>query len=287
MPKNPFPYYGWFARDWLASEARATMTLEQQGAYRNLLDHAWLNDPPCTLPTDHRVLAMFSGLGDRWPEVGVPLLEWFVEKQGRLVNERLQKVFKEAMRQLRQKKEAGKKGGLKSAEERAKRGKQRSSDAQAPQVAEGKHAMAMAKASLAKSTLGSSAVTAARETVSTVLGQCQGVSPQGPEEAKAKATAVLDACRRVGIVIPNGDGSWLGPFTEALERHTLGEWLDLIERALPKQRNPETGGPVELAYLVAADIRNPAHRAQFAEERWARCTTGFYEPADRRSGGRR
>jgi 5-methylcytosine-specific restriction endonuclease McrA len=64
------------------------MTLEQQGAYRNLLDHAWLMDPPCSLPNDDVALAQLSGAGENWPAMAPVVRRWFVEKRGRLVNEK-------------------------------------------------------------------------------------------------------------------------------------------------------------------------------------------------------
>lgn len=107
------------------------MTLEQQGAYRNLLDHAWQMDPPCTLPDDERSLAMLSGLGDRWGTEGPVILRWFTPRRGRLVNKKLYSVWREMYERREQKSRAGKLGGEKSAEIRWNRGKQRLSSGQA------------------------------------------------------------------------------------------------------------------------------------------------------------
>lgn len=130
MPRNPFPSFHWYPKEWLSSTARALMTLEQQGAYLNLLSHAWLADPPCTLPDDDRALAQLSGLGDRWPESAAVIREWFevrkVRSGGtRLVNTKLAQTYAAACRVHEARKASGKLGGEKSAEQRQIQGKQR------------------------------------------------------------------------------------------------------------------------------------------------------------------
>jgi uncharacterized protein YdaU (DUF1376 family) len=111
--KNPFPSQNWYSADWLASEAKATMTLEQQGAYRNLLDHAWIQDPPCTLPDDDAVLAGLSGAGAKWEEMASVVRRWFTAKRGRLVNEKQLTTYREMESRREAKSTAGKLGNVK------------------------------------------------------------------------------------------------------------------------------------------------------------------------------
>lgn len=122
--KNPFPAYQWYARDFLSSTAHATMTLEEQGAYRNLLDRAWIDDPPCSLPDDDDELARLSGAGDRWPEMAPKIRRWFIVKKQRLWNAKQLKNFRELLRLRATRTEAAIKAGRKSAEMREKRGNQ-------------------------------------------------------------------------------------------------------------------------------------------------------------------
>jgi uncharacterized protein YdaU (DUF1376 family) len=57
----------WWIDRWRTSTAFRDMTLEEQGAYRNLLDEAHLNGG--ALPNDERILAKACGDATRWPEV--------------------------------------------------------------------------------------------------------------------------------------------------------------------------------------------------------------------------
>jgi len=70
------PYFKFFPADWLGSTSVACMTLEQQGAYMRLLSHAW-QASDCGIPDDDAMLAMLSGLGDRWPSAGPPVRRMF------------------------------------------------------------------------------------------------------------------------------------------------------------------------------------------------------------------
>ena len=48
------PAYQWYARDFEADEAVKLMTLEEEGAYRRLLDHQWLHG---SIPADLKAIA--------------------------------------------------------------------------------------------------------------------------------------------------------------------------------------------------------------------------------------
>lgn len=117
--RNPFPAFQWYPRDWLASDARALMTLEQRGAYLDLLSRAWLDDPPCSLPDDDAELAMLSGLGEKWAEAGALIRKSFVAKDGRLWNTKQLEVFRRARALSRTRAEIGKRGGEQRARNKA------------------------------------------------------------------------------------------------------------------------------------------------------------------------
>jgi uncharacterized protein YdaU (DUF1376 family) len=66
----------WWIDRWRTSAAFREMTLEEQGAYRNLLDEAYLCGG--VLPNDERRLAKACGDGSRWPAVREAVLAKFV-----------------------------------------------------------------------------------------------------------------------------------------------------------------------------------------------------------------
>lgn len=108
---NGMPYFPAYAADWLASGTRARLTPEQRGAFWDLIFHAWL-EPDGMLPDDDQVLKAYSGLGDRWEEVGRTVVERaFNEKGGRLFNRRLTKERQALLAKRRQAAKAGKKSG--------------------------------------------------------------------------------------------------------------------------------------------------------------------------------
>jgi len=87
----------WWIDRWRKSTAYTDMTLEQQGAYRNLLDEAWLRGG--ALPRDSRILAKASGDASRWPHLrNVLLKRFFIGRDHCLHNETLDKILKESVR---------------------------------------------------------------------------------------------------------------------------------------------------------------------------------------------
>lgn len=105
-----FPFY---PKDWLAGDATALMTPEQEGAFIRLLAIAWLNDPPCTLPDDDAYLAQRSRLGRRWARVGQLVRSQFQpDGEGRLRNAKLYAVWQEQMAKHERRVQAGSRGGV-------------------------------------------------------------------------------------------------------------------------------------------------------------------------------
>lgn len=50
----------WYPRDWLTGQATFTMTNRQRGMFAQLLAHAWLSQPPATLPNHDAALAKYA-----------------------------------------------------------------------------------------------------------------------------------------------------------------------------------------------------------------------------------
>lgn len=116
------PAFPWYASDWLGSNRRAMMTLEQQGAYMNLLCRQW-TDPTCSLPDDDDALANLSELGERWLKGSSKVVRDCFPKhpslEGRIANSRMLEIHQERV-DWRDKCRAG---GLKSAEVRRAKSK--------------------------------------------------------------------------------------------------------------------------------------------------------------------
>jgi uncharacterized protein YdaU (DUF1376 family) len=90
------PWFPVFVADWLGSTAISMMLPEQEGAYWRLLNLSWANgnDEP-SLPSDDAALGQMSRLGSRWRKLGPLVRAQFVERDGKLYNERLSAVWRD------------------------------------------------------------------------------------------------------------------------------------------------------------------------------------------------
>lgn len=84
------------------------MTLEQQGAYRNLLDEAALRDG--LLPADERVLAKACGDATRWRKVRDVVLPRFTLTPNGYRHETLEEVLRESRKIREVRSESGRAG---------------------------------------------------------------------------------------------------------------------------------------------------------------------------------
>lgn len=115
-----FPFW---VDDWLSSKHRALMTPAERGAYIDLLAYQWV-DPTCTLPDDDLQLSILSGLGKVWKRSASALRKVFVphpQRKGRVYNKKLYRLRHEIKIWNKAQSEAGKRGGLKSAQIRFER----------------------------------------------------------------------------------------------------------------------------------------------------------------------
>lgn len=72
--------FHWIDR-WRLSDAYKTMTLAEQGAYRNLLDELWLSNG--VLPTEDRLLARLCGVATEWKKVrGAVMAKFYLTPEG-------------------------------------------------------------------------------------------------------------------------------------------------------------------------------------------------------------
>jgi len=87
--------YWWIDR-WRQSSAFMELTVEEQGAYRNLLDEAWLRGGG--IPNDPRLLAKASGDPVRWRVLKKNVLKFFKNDRGTLRNRTLTEVIDQSQR---------------------------------------------------------------------------------------------------------------------------------------------------------------------------------------------
>ena len=86
----------WWIDRWRKSTAYTDMSLEEQAAYRNLLDEAALRGGP--LPNNERTLAKACGDARRWPKLrGIVLARFHLEADG-WHNDTLDDVIRESKR---------------------------------------------------------------------------------------------------------------------------------------------------------------------------------------------
>jgi uncharacterized protein YdaU (DUF1376 family) len=83
--------YWWIDR-WRKSTAYTDMTLEEQGAYRNLLDEAALRGG--ALPLDDRAIAKASGDAVGWPRIKAVVMRRFQKRADGWHNETLDQVLR-------------------------------------------------------------------------------------------------------------------------------------------------------------------------------------------------
>src|SRR3990167_9564975 len=89
----------WWIDRWRKSSAYMDMTLEEQGAYRNLIDEAHLRGGP--LPLDERILAKACGDALAWPRVRDTVLQRFTRQADGWHNETLDRVLHESERRAK------------------------------------------------------------------------------------------------------------------------------------------------------------------------------------------
>lgn len=106
------PAMPWYPRDFLADGPVALMTLEDEGAYRRLLDYQWLND---AVPSDLQSLAAIckgvsvAKMRALWRKIG-PLFHPMPDDPDRLQNDKLERVRAEVLAHREKRSQAGRAG---------------------------------------------------------------------------------------------------------------------------------------------------------------------------------
>ena len=132
------PAYQWYVKDAMSDERYVLLTLEQRGAYRDLLDLQWIQG---SIPSDIDDLARLlrtdsATMAAIWRAVG----SFFAEvagSPGRLANRRLERERENIESQRRKKSEAGKKGAESRWSGRKRRTNQTRSRSESTEVANG------------------------------------------------------------------------------------------------------------------------------------------------------
>jgi uncharacterized protein YdaU (DUF1376 family) len=84
----------WWVDRWQTSTAYKDLSLEQQGAYRNLLDEAWIRGG--AIPDDDATLAKACGDPSRWTAVKSIVMRRFYRAPDGWRNETLDRVLRES-----------------------------------------------------------------------------------------------------------------------------------------------------------------------------------------------
>lgn len=111
---SEFPWFNFFASDYLGSTKRALMDHHQRSGYVDLMCHQW-NDPTCSLPDDDDILAVLSDMGEGWFNGGSVLVRTAFpphpELPGRIANPKLLAERARAVNHREKSREGGRKSG--------------------------------------------------------------------------------------------------------------------------------------------------------------------------------
>ncbi len=92
-----------------------TLTLEEQGAYRLLMDHLWIKGGH--LPDNDKEIARLLRIPvKKWQKIKVRLDGYLLIAEGNITQKRLQRDYKSAVNKSKTNAENGRKGGQKTAE---------------------------------------------------------------------------------------------------------------------------------------------------------------------------
>ncbi len=105
------PAFQFYPNEWLGSQNVTLMTAAEEGAYIRLLAYAWGNID-CGLEDDDQILSVLSRLGEGWFNGGsLKVRKCFIERNGKLYNERLLEERKKQEEWAEKSRQAGIKSG--------------------------------------------------------------------------------------------------------------------------------------------------------------------------------
>ena len=114
--RRKFPYYPYYVKDIEGDPVVMAMNLEQFGAYQHLLNAAWQEDEPGTLPDDDDCLADFARVKrQRWVKLIKPKVMKAFRKgeDGRWHQKKMKAVYAELCSLFERSSNRGKKGAAK------------------------------------------------------------------------------------------------------------------------------------------------------------------------------
>lgn len=101
--------YPWYADDWYGKETWLSMSCEERGIYRELLDHCYQEGD---LPNDQTVLQKRCGASDdEWQRSSIKPLSHFKLCKGRLTHRKVNEIRGRLIDFKSERREAGRKGG--------------------------------------------------------------------------------------------------------------------------------------------------------------------------------
>lgn len=107
------PMQQWFPDAHIADTAN--LTLEEQGAYRLLMDNMWIKGG--SIRNDDKEIARMLRISvKRWQKIRIKLADYLIIELGIISQKRIQKDYKEACEKSKKNTENGKIGGQKTAE---------------------------------------------------------------------------------------------------------------------------------------------------------------------------
>jgi len=110
---SKIPMQQWYPDSHIADTAN--LTLEEQGAYRLLMDHMWIKGGSIR-NDDKEVARMLRISVKRWLKIKLRLADYLIIELGIISQKRIQKDYKKACETSKKNAENGKVGGLRTAE---------------------------------------------------------------------------------------------------------------------------------------------------------------------------
>lgn len=110
---SKIPMQQWYPDAHIADTAN--LTLEEQGAYRLLMDHLWIKGG-CIKDNDKEVARLLRISVKRWQKIKRKLADYLIFDEGIITQKRLQKDYQKVCEISKKNAENGKVGGLKTAE---------------------------------------------------------------------------------------------------------------------------------------------------------------------------
>lgn len=110
---SKIPMQQWYPDSHIADTAN--LTLEEQGAYRLLMDHMWIKGG--SIRNDDKEVARLLRISvKRWQKIKQRLADYLIIELGIISQKRIQKDYKKACETSKKNAENGKVGGLRTAE---------------------------------------------------------------------------------------------------------------------------------------------------------------------------